>query len=221
MNNFFRQPVVLILFVVAILIAFGWNFISKRQEAKKTAQTQTNINTNAYSPSVVSNLTNLDPTDFDSSVRQQYALAVEKATLQNPNNALSAIEVSIDDSMTADRTSLRYIFSAANDTSNNWMITVLQKDNSYSRALVPKEDYAGNLATVDTKLWKYNYVTALQLAEKAGGLKWREENTLLELRLTLKTIPQKGWLVWVVEYKGQNSNYVITLDASSGKQITE
>ncbi len=204
-----RRRLIIIFVVVVIAIGIGWAYYAKKKTsqpapAKKTA---------------VSNLSNLDPTDFDAAVKSEYALAASKAIEVNPDYKVAVIEVNVDKDLSVGSISTRYIFTAPTDTANNWMITVAAATQSYIRALVPKIDYAGNVIPFGTNLWKYNYVTALQLAEKAGGLDWRNQNSLINLKLTLKTASADSILTWTVEYNGQNTNKTIILDAASGKVV--
>ena len=101
------------------------------------------------------------------------------------------------------------------------MITISEPSSSFIRALVPKSDYLGNLQQMDTKYWKYNYVTALQLAEKNGGQDWRSKNTLASVKLTLRHTGANNWLLWIVEYSSDSDKLTVTLDANSGKVVTQ
>ena len=100
-------------------------------------------------------------------------------------------------------------------------MTFTQLSNNFTRMIIPKDDYLGNVAEINTKLWKFNFVTALQIAEKNGGLKWRESNDLQSIRLTLRHTEPKNWLLWVVEYKGENGNLILRIDANSGRVVSE
>lgn len=213
----FRSPIVLIIVVAAILFVAGWAYYDN-WKTKSQLQTTTTQNTSAQK---VSNLTNIDPADFDAIVKKEYAVASEKAVAANPGYKLSAIEVEIDKDITPESVNTRYVFGAPSDTLNNWMITISQVSSNYIRALVPKTDYLGNLEPINTSLWKYSYVTALQLAEQNGGLSWREKNTLSNLKLTLRHSGVNDWLLWIAEYTGTNSNLTVKLDANSGKVVTE
>jgi len=214
----FRSPIILIIVVVAIFSVIGWAYYDNWQ-TKKSQEKATATQTATEQP--VSNLTNVDPTDFDSAVKKEFALANEKAAAVNPNYKLSTIEVEIDKDLLPESTNTRYVFSAPDDTLNNWMITISQVSGNYIRALVPKTDYLGSPELINTSLWKYNYVTALQLAEQNGGLDWREKNTLSSLKLTLRHSGTNNWLLWIVEYTGVDSNLTVKLDANSGKVVTE
>lgn len=211
--EFWKRPIFWVVVVVVLAVA-GWSYYSKQKTASQNTATQTQT-------PVVSNLTNLDPTDFDDSVKSEFALANAKAAEANTAYKISAIEVNISKDLTVDSINTRYIYSAPTDTKNNWMITISATNQSYIRALIPKDDYAGAVTPFDVTAWKYNYVTALQLAEKAGGLDWREANTLTAVKLTLKNIGTGNQLAWSVEYSANEGTKTINLDATSGKEITQ
>ena len=204
-----RRRVIFVALAIIVVVGIGWAYYAN----KKANQAKTAVKPTA---TVVSNLTNLDPTDFDSAVKSEYALAISKASA---DYKIATIEVNIDKNMAVDSINTRYIFSSPSDMINNWMITVAATTQNYIRALVPKDDYAGDIAPFDTGLWKYNYVTALQLAEKAGGLDWRNQNTLSGVKLTLKISGANSILTWTVEYDSQGQNKTVVLDATSGKVV--
>lgn len=208
-----RQPIVIVFLVVAILAAIGWTWYANR--AKSTPATTTTTTTQ------VSNLTNADPTDFDSPIKTEYATANAKALEANAADKLAAIEIDIGPDLQTASVMSRYIFVASNNTKNNWLITFSESSGNFIRALVPKEDYLGDPPVMNTALWKYNYVTALQLAEAAGGQTWRASNTLTGLKLTLKHSGANNWLMWIVEYQSDGGGFTVDLDANSGKVITQ
>ncbi len=207
-----RRRIIYIVVAVIIVVALGWAYFANKKSSQQKAAT-------TAKPAVISNLTNLDPTDFDSAIKSEYALAVSKATVTNPAYKISEIEVNIDKTLLTDSVNTRYIFSSPDDTQNNWMITIAATTQNYIRALVPKTDYAGDITPFDTSHWKYNYVTALQLAEKAGGLDWRNQNTLASVKLILKTADTNSLLTWTVLYSSASSSKTIILDATSGKVV--
>ena len=208
--NFFRQPIFYALLAIAIIVTIAISIVSNR---KASTPTTTTTNTTTQ----VSNLTNMDPTDFDSSTKNEYALAASKATVANSGNKIALIEVNLDKDMLPTNVSTRYAFVAPTDANNNWVITIT--GGNFIRALIPKEDYLGSLTAFDTKLWKYNYVTALKLAEKNGGLTWRENNTLLAVKLTLRNVGTTSQLAWNIQYLSSDANFTVKFDANSGKLL--
>jgi cytoskeletal protein RodZ len=211
----FKNPVLIVIFFISLVLALGWFFYNKNQTAKK--QTATNAEQNLDK---VSNLTNLSPADFDSSVKKQYATAKAKADYEQKGFALSSIEVTVGSNLQIDNTSTRYIFTSDEDSRNNWMITLNNTNGNFIRALVPKEDYAGSLQVVNTSLWKFNFVTALQLAEKNGGMDFREQNLKFSgVKIALKHSGSNNWLLWIVEYQAPDNTKTIQVDANSGKLV--
>ena len=215
--NFWKNPIFIGVVVLALLLAIGWSAYSNSAK-KKTAQTATQT-TSGSTATQVSNLTNFDPTDFDTIVKNEYAMALSKAQATDQQNQLGEVEVEIGPSLLPADTNTRYIFTSAADTANNWMITVAETSQSFIRASVPKDDYAGNLTAVSVSNWKYNFVTALQIAEKNGGQTWRDSNTLTGAKLTLKN-NSAGTLIWLIDYSSSNGDFTITLNASDGTVIT-
>lgn len=224
--NFFRTPIFYAIVGVAIVLTIGWaiydNIAAKRAAKNAASTTETTTTETATTTDIpVSNLTNLDPADFDAIVKRESALADQKALEVGSGYLLSTIEVSFGQNLSPDSTSSRYVYSSTADAKNNWMITIAQTSGNYLRALVPKDDYLGDLSAINTKLVKYNYVTALQLAEKAGGMSWRENNKLLSVKLTLRHSGANNWLLWIVQYASSERDFTVQLDANSGKVITE
>jgi hypothetical protein len=214
--NFFKQPIFYGLLVLAIIVTFAWTAIANKIKTSKTAKTTTTTQVTTK----ISNLSNADPSDFDSITQSEFSSANTKAIADRPDNVISAIEVDLTTSLQATDVNTRYVYTAKSDTTNNWMITISAASGNFIRATIPKADYLGNLTAINTKLWKYNYVTALQLAEKNGGLDWRSKKTLSGIKLTLAN-SGTNILVWTVEYDStDNSNLTVTLDANSGKVIT-
>ncbi len=211
--DFLRRPVFYVIFIIAIVIVGGLTYYSnKKSSSQSTTQTQT---------PTVSNLSNLDPADFDTEVKNELTLANSKAIEVRPDFKLSMIEVNIDKDLSVNSINTRYIYSSPSDTTNNWVITISASNQSYIRALIPKDDYVGNISSFDIASLKYNYVTALQLAEKAGGLTWREKNTLTGVKLTLKNFGTASQLAWSVEYDANEGTKTINLDATNGKEIVQ
>lgn len=210
--DFFRRPIVYI--VLILVIAFGGIYYYVK---KKTATTSTESATTT----TVSNLSNLDPDDFDDQIKVELSQANTEAAKVRSDYKLSMIEVDIDNELSVNSLVTRYVYSSSSDTVNNWLMTFTQRTQNSLRALIPKDDYASEITPIDMTAWKYNYVTALQLAEKAGGLDWRESNSFNELQLYLEN--QNSKLIWSVQYVGDTTetSKVINLDASTGAVVTE
>jgi len=215
MGDLFKQPIVIGIVVAAIIAAIIWSYFDNRasqREAEDLAKQQAKS-------VVIANLTNADPVDFDEFAKEEYAIARSKAEEVDANNKLSAIIVELPSTLALNSGSDRYVFSSTKDTTNNWVITLDQLTLNYIRATIPKTDYLGEVIEIDTTLWKYNFVTALQLAESNGGKEWREDNTLESAILTLKHGEPQNFLSWTIEYDGGSSTFTRKFDATSGKLL--
>jgi len=220
----FKKPVFMILAIVALIVAIVWNYaetaIKNKQEKAKQEQEQQVVQSQ---PEEIINLTNLKIEDFKQLFDEEYALANSKAIEAVPNNRLCGIEVNIASSLEPATVNSRYIYTTSSEARDNWVFTIQQSSQAYIRASIPKEDYAGNLTQIDTQKWQTSYLAALQAAEKAGGLQWRETNlsNFNGMRLTLKTDSAKKKPVWEVVYLGNFdvANFIITLDAETGKAL--
>lgn len=217
MNNLFKQPIFIGFLVVAVIGAFIWNYadLFKKKKAETTTETAQTQNVK------ISNLTNLTASDFDPMIKREQTVANQKALEQNKDNKIAGVVINIGSNLLPTSVVTRYVYNSAADKTNNWVITFSTDSSSYLRSVVPKEDYLGDLKQFDTNLWKYNYVTALQLAEKNGGQAWRETHSDFSgAKLTLKILGENNWLEWIVEYTSPSANFMIYLDANSGKVVT-
>jgi len=215
-NDLFKKPITIIIVVVAILIAVGWSLIEKQVAKNKAEEAAKAV---SQATVTVTNLSNIDPAEFDESVKNEYATANSKAMEADPKNVFSALVVELPGNLAVASGNDRYIFSSATNVSNNWTITLSQKTGSFIRAVIPKDDYLGVLKPMDTKLWKFNYVTALQIAEKNGGKEWREKNNAQSVTLTLMHQDTNNWLVWTVEYAAESNKFIVKIDSNSGKVL--
>jgi len=215
MLDIFKKPVTIIIIFVAILLALGWSYYQSWRENRNTT---TPIN---QVPIEITNLANVDASEFDEVVTEEFALAKVKAQEVNANNSLGAIVIELP-SMEINSGNSRYIFSNPEDAGNNWVFTISQLTGNYIRASIPKDDYMGDLDELNTKLWKYNYVTALQIAESNEGLNFRESNSIENITLTLKHSNPNNWLIWSVVYKSTTGNELsVKIDSNSGHIIEE
>lgn len=214
--DFFKRPIFLLLFVIALSIALVVSYLNRRsrEESAKPVETEQSA------PQII-NLTNVDAADFDSEVKEELDLANAKALEYGADYKLSAVIYELNRELQPNVGLSRYVYSSEKDSQNNWTITISQKTNSYVRAAIPKTDYVGAVSQINTNYWKFNYVTALQMAEKNGGLEWREKNSLKGVKLTLSHTPPKNWLTWRVEYQGESVNLTKTIDANSGEIVDE
>lgn len=201
---------------MAILLALGWSYYDSWQKNKND-----NLASTVNEEVEIINLANVDASEFDDVVRDEYALAKSKAMEVRGSNTLRAIIVELP-GMEINSGNNRYIFASPEDTENNWTIAISQLTGNYIRALIPKNDYMGDLPELNTKLWKFNYVTALQIAESNGGLAYREDNSISQITLTLKHDSSNNWLIWTVCYASSAGNELsIKIDSNSGQIIEE
>lgn len=214
--DIFKRPVTILIVVIAIIIALIWSYINNLSEKKKAAEEAARIE--AETKSQMIDLSNIDPAEYDNVVKTEYASAKEKAESINPNFKLAAIQVSMP-SLSLNSGETRYIFVNDEDKINNWTISFSQSTGNYLRAIIPKDDYMGNPAIMDTTLWKFNFATAFQIADKNGGSDWRNKNSLNNIELTLKHNNDKSRLVWIVKYSGNNSEFIKYIDSSSGNIV--
>ncbi|MFA5927029.1 MAG: hypothetical protein WCT32_01695 [Patescibacteria group bacterium] len=209
-----KRPVFLGILGIAIVITIVWQVVNRRSDEAKQTDT-----TGETATQQILNITNVDPADFDSIIEQELSLANIKATNDNPKNKLAAVIIELPADLAPNNGTVRYIYSSDDDQENNWMITISQANSRYIRASIPKEDYLGDLRSINLQLWKFNYVTALKIAENNGGLKWRESNDLSGIKLSLQHLAPQNWLQWIVEYSGPTGTFVKNIDANSGQVI--
>ncbi len=207
-------PMLVLLVIASIFTAYtAIKFNKDQTESAKNLAAPTNQS--------VTDLTNINPADFDSIVKNEYSLSSLKSKEEKDDNKLSVLDIEIGANLKPSSVISRYVYTSANDKIYNWIMTFTQLSNNFTRTLIPKEDYLGEVSEINTKLWKFNFVTALQIAEKSGGLKWREDNTLSGVRLTLRHTTPKNWLLWIVEYEGENGNLILRIDANSGRVVED
>lgn len=216
MTEFFKKPIFIVIVVVAIFGALIWTYISNTIARNREIANQKQVETEQ-----VTDLSTVDPTLYDDPIKNEYAIALNKAQEADKNNALSAISVEIPETLGLKSANTRYIFSSVNSATYNWTISISAETTNYIRAIIPKDDYMGNLSAMDTALWRFNYVTAFQIAEKNGGKEWRENNELKDITLSLKHEQPNNWLIWSVVYRGKINSFTSKIDANSGKMVAE
>ncbi|MEI6498838.1 MAG: hypothetical protein WCO23_02660 [bacterium] len=216
--KYFTHVIVPLLVILLLASIFTAATAIKYNKDRITGESTTQ---NSLTAQNISNLTNINPADFDSIVKNEYSLSSLNAKEVQADNQLSAIDIEVASDLKPSSVTSRYVYSSANDATYNWLMTFTQLSNNFTRMLIPKEDYLGQLTVINTKLWKFNFVTALQIAEKNGGMKWRENNDILGIRLTLRHTEPKNWLLWTIEYKGKEGNLILRIDANSGRVVDE
>jgi len=215
--DIFKRPIIVLFLFGAVVIAMLWSYFGNISEQKKTEQQAAEYE--EQTKEILVNLTTVDASDFDEFVRNEYAQARSKAEETDPANKLSAIQVILP-SLLISSGDTRYVFSSDQDQTNNWTITFSQESSNYIRAEIPKDDFMGELQPIDTSLWKFNYVTAIQIMEKAGAKEWRETNGLSSVEMILKQDNSNSLLlVWDVTYYSGSQSISKTIEASTGKII--
>ena len=85
----FKRPIVIVIILVAIIGAIVWSYVDKvstdraaKQAAEEAAQSM-----------VITDLTTVDPAEYDPVVKSEYATAREKAAEVAAGYKLSALEI--------------------------------------------------------------------------------------------------------------------------------
>ncbi len=220
MFDFLKKPVFLIILAVALIIGGIWAYASNRNKEKAAQQVAEEAQKTAEEVKI-SNLTNIDAATLDADIKNQLSTADSKAAETDKKNVLIAVEVRLPQSLASSSGDTSYIYSSMSDKTNNWIVTLSNTSNNFLRAKVPKEDYIGDLKPVNRSYWKINYIAALQVAEKNGGLDFRNANEISEIKLLLKNSDPKNWLYWFVSYSGKNNIKQFQIDASTGSLIVQ
>lgn len=211
--DFFKKPIFIGAIAILLIIIIVWSFLSNKNSANKAATDQSTSGSTAIS--TASDLTTADPSDFDNIAKAELLSATKYAVEFNPDFKISVVEVQIGANLQKDSIVTRYAFSTPKDVRNNWIYTTSQNNGSFIRALIPKADYLGDIVPINMTLWKYNYISALQLADKNGGSDWRSKNTLQSITGTLKESADLKKLYWTLEYKAADNSYVTVIDATT------
>jgi len=211
--NIFKQPIFIGIVAVALIITVIWSVIANKKTSTDTSNQSATSGETVQS--TVSDLTNADPSDFDVTARAELAAATKYAIEFNPDFKISVVEVKIGADLQKNSIVTRYAFSTTKDTRNNWVYTTDQSNGSFLRALIPKADYLGDIVPINMSLWKYNYISALQFADKNGGSDWRSNNTLEGITATLKESADLKKLYWTIEYTAATTSNVTVVDATT------
>ncbi len=165
-------------------------------------------------------LTNLDPSQFDTQLKQNLDLATEKAKKWRSDAVLVYVQVKLT-STTPGQGSETYVFDSPTLKDYHFAFTISQKSKNYIRAIIPTEDYLGSgLLPIESKYWKLNYVSALQLSEEEGGKEFREQNLDWEIELNLKRGEPQNWLYWFVEYKTEaGASLSVQINSNTGEVV--
>jgi len=218
--DFLKKPIFIIILAAALVVAGIWAYISNRNQAKEAEQ-KAESEKKATEAVKISNLTNIDSSSLNENITSQASVADGKAAEVDKKFQLIAVEVKLPGSLDTGSGETTYVYASSADKINNWVITVSNTTGKFVRARVPKEDYIGGLGAISRDYWKLNYIAALQIAEKNGGLDFRNSNEVVEVRLTLKNSDPKNWLYWFVDYVSKNNMKEIQIDASNGSVVVQ
>jgi hypothetical protein len=203
----------------ALIVAGIWAYISNRNTQQQAAQKAAEEKKVAETAAVISNLTNIDPKTLDEGAKNQVGIADGKAAEADKKLQLIAVEMIIPGALAISTGDVNYVYSSSSDKINNWVISISNSSGKFVRSRTPKEDYMGDLKVIDRAFWQINYVSALQIAEKNGGLDYRNGTDVSQVVLTLKNAEPKGWLYWFVDYYGPGNMKEVQIDAGNGSIV--
>lgn len=211
--------------LLAIVVAGIWAYVSDQNEKRSLEKEKTEEAANKtesvdkVEKEIIANLSNIDANEMAESIKSQIALADKSALAADSKNQLSAVEIQLPGNLAQGSGNANYVYTSPNDRVFNWVMVISNASESFVRSKVYKSDYFGELTVINRNFWKLNYVQALQLAEKNGGLDFRNYYETSSVRLVLKNSDPKGWLYWLVTYTASGQNKMIQIDANSGAII--
>lgn len=222
MFDFLKKPVFIIIFLVAIVVAGIWAYVSNRNQNKAEEKAAEEQSTNdSQAETLVADLTNIDAGELNDSIKSQAETADSNATSADNRNRLIAIDIQLPKSLAQGSGTANYVYSSTADRIYNWVISISNSSEAFVRSKVYKNDYLGELTAINRDFLKLNYVQALQIAEKNGGLDFRNYYDISSVRLVLKNGDPKGWLYWYVTYTATGQVKSIQIDANTGAIITD
>ena len=224
MADFFKKPVFAAILLIALIVGGIWAYVSYHQSVNQKAEDtkkaeEQNLAT-SEAEKTLNNLATVDPTKLADQITNQLQVADSKAIEADKRSLLSAVEIRLPKEMTVGSGTTVYGYSSTADKINNWVITFSNDSNTFVRAKIPKEDYFGALTAINRDYWKLSYAHALQIAEKNGGLDFREINEITGVGLVLKNGDPNNWLYWFVTYETSSNFKQFQIDANTGKLVT-
>lgn len=221
MLDFMKKPAFLIILALALIAGGVWYYYSNKAQTTTSTSSSTDQTTTTTPETKLSDLTTATPASYDDSVKNQLSIADSKLAEVDKKGQLAAVDISLPGTLDIGSGNSIFVYNLSADKVNCWMISISNSSGKFLRAKVPKEDYLGELKAIDRNFWKINYVSALQIAEKNGGLDFRNANTVSEVKITLKNADPKGWLYWFVDYNTKDSNKEVQIDANTGAVIAQ
>lgn len=193
----FKKFLVFFVLVFSFVIFAGLSFPSCSKNDTATPET---TETGAVLPSEP--LAAADVTSLDSTITGVYEGAEAKAKEWKSDANLYLVSVKVPSDLSLNSSTLTYAYGSTNVPNDWWTYSWSEATNKYVRALVPKEDYLGEIASpINRQYWRTNYVEAFQIAQANGGATFRKANKNATVVLSLSQSEPKGWLWWTVEYK--------------------
>lgn len=223
MLDFLKKPIFLIIIAAAIIAAGIWAYVSNRSQEKaaeeKAAEEQAKVD--PQTQPLAADLTNIDIGEVTDSIKSQTDIADSNATSADSRNQLAAIDIQLPKSLAQGSGTTNYVYISSADRIYNWVISISNASEAFVRSRVYKNDYLGDLTAINRDFWKINYVQALQIAEKNGGLDFRNYYDVSSVRLVLKNGDPKGWLYWYVTYTATGQVKSIQIDANSAAIMSD
>lgn len=164
------------------------------------------------------NLATIDPSALTADYQAQLAKAETAAKEWQPDATLRAVAASWPSTLPLASSKQAYIFGSPNLPTTWWVYSYHEGNDERLRSEIPRSDYLGpDLPELPRQFWQLNAVEALQQAEKAGGAAFRESNPGAEVTASLSVQGPKGWLWWLVSYRGLNdSQLTVRVHPSTG-----
>ena len=175
------------------------------------------------SATVDTSLLSIDPASVMPTFISEFNQVEELAKSWKPDAQFYGLTASWPTTLAQARGKRVYIFGSPSNPTVWWTVALNEQTNERIRSIIPKEDYLGtDLVPVAQQFWKLNALEALQIAEKAGGTTFRQNNPGAEVTSTLAHRGPKGWLWWVVTYRADNNReLLVRIHPSSGEIYTE
>lgn len=208
--------VIVLIFAFVIFAGLSLPSCSKKETAPEPTET-TSLVTLPSEP-----LATVDATSIDSAITAIYDGAETKAKAWKPDAKLYLVSVKLPSDLSLNTSTQTYTYGSSGVPDDWWTYSYAESTGKYVRALIPKEDYLGDVTKlIDKNYWRTNYVEAFQIAEINGGSAFRQANDNVTIILTLSQGEPKGWLWWLVEYKAINGNNLKIRINPSNKTVVD
>lgn len=189
-----------LIFAFVIFAGLSLPSCSKNKTTSETTETTT-----AVLPSEP--LVTADATSMDATITTNYEAADAMAKKWQSNAQLYLVSVKLPQDLSLNNSTQTYTYGSTSLLNDWWTYSLSESTGKYVRAIIPKEDYLGDVTkSIDKQYWRTNYVEAFQIAEANGGSTFRSSNPNASIILTLSHSEPKSWLWWLVEYKTGTGN---------------